>query len=361
MKHQYREMTATLGIVLLLAGCSSAPPPSTTSKSTNPPPKAATPIGSSSIAQDSGILTDESLLSIIETPAPEPSPQLLSDSAMVGAETDSTAVASDVETPDVSETASVTDVTITIDKAVNTYGNRLFTPASGHQFTLVSVTFENMTNSAIILSSRQMQIQSSSGRTYSVDLQATAGLRSMSMVIPPFGQIHGTLGYNLPEQIAGIQWIYTSNQGSIAFDINPTTETETPSESTQANTINHLQISMDVARIIQDGPEIKLQPGQNAILVQATFQNNGTDAAVISSLLQTVVRDAQGKEYPLSLDATAVLADKGETLDGNIPPGSSLHGSSAYLVPATAQDFQWVVKSLGEGQEATFPIQIPTP
>ena len=72
-------------------------------------------------------------------------------------------------------------------------------------------------------------------------------------------------------------------------------------------------------------------PGNRYIVIDVTVVNTGDDAYNISSILQTDVRDADGRVYSVT-----VGPETSGTLDGTIPAGDMLRGEAAFEVPEAA-------------------------
>lgn len=82
------------------------------------------------------------------------------------------------------------------------------------------------------------------------------------------------------------------------------------------------------------------------IIVDVTVRNSGDDAYNLSSLLQTGVRDPEGREYDI-----AIGPDTQGSLDGTIPAEDLLRGEAAFEVPEAATGLQFVFKqAIGEEQ-----------
>jgi predicted small lipoprotein YifL len=88
------------------------------------------------------------------------------------------------------------------------------------------------------------------------------------------------------------------------------------------------------------------EAGNQFLIVRATFENSGSTAQPVSSLLQMSLLDEAGNSYDLDLIAT-VLAE--QTLDGEVPAGGSLSGGAGFQVPVGTQGLVFVYNPLIDG------------
>lgn len=88
------------------------------------------------------------------------------------------------------------------------------------------------------------------------------------------------------------------------------------------------------------------EEGNQFLIVRATFDNSGSEAQPVSSLLQMSLLDEAGNSYDLDLIAT-VLAE--QTLDGEVPAGGSLSGGAGFQVPAGTPGLVFVYNPLIDG------------
>lgn len=96
---------------------------------------------------------------------------------------------------------------------------------------------------------------------------------------------------------------------------------------------------------------IPADPGFRYVIVDATVTNTGDDAYNISSLLQTSVRDADSREYTVTIGP-----EQQGQLDGSIQVGESLRGESVFEVPDGVA-LQWAFEqSITGTQEARWNI-----
>jgi hypothetical protein len=101
-----------------------------------------------------------------------------------------------------------------------------------------------------------------------------------------------------------------------------------------------------------------IQPdeGNRFVVVTVTIENRGDESVLISSLLQTELRDDTGQRYNMSI--SAIQAADGATLDGEIEPGERLRGQAGYEVPedATGLVFRFDPSAFGLGQTIRVPL-----
>ena len=131
---------------------------------------------------------------------------------------------------------------------------------------------------------------------------------------------------------------------------------ETPSEDGEPDVLNltvgdtarigDAEVTVNSFRTSSGGEFLSPDAGNVWIIVDATVLNAGDDAYNISSLLQTALRDSEGREYSLTIGP-----DLEGQLDGTIPPGDILRGETAFEVPEGATGLQFVfTQSFGEQQ-----------
>ena len=107
----------------------------------------------------------------------------------------------------------------------------------------------------------------------------------------------------------------------------------------------------------------KPEVGNHFVYVDATFRNVSDQPQVVSSLVQMEIRDAAGRSY--DVDFTALAANDGPSLDGQLAPGDLLRGEVGYQVPNTATGLTWRysggVFSVGQVIIALGKVPVPAP
>lgn len=91
----------------------------------------------------------------------------------------------------------------------------------------------------------------------------------------------------------------------------------------------------------------KPNSGNKFVIVRVTFENGGSQAESVSTLLQMSLIDANGTKYDLDISA-AVLAE--QTPDGEVPVGGSLSGGVGFQVPVNAQGLVFVFNPIINGE-----------
>jgi len=95
------------------------------------------------------------------------------------------------------------------------------------------------------------------------------------------------------------------------------------------------QVVVKSVKTDDGGPYSALKPGDTYMVVEISLTNISNNAQVISSILNFMLEDGKaGQKYEESIDTNA-----GATLDGNVEPGSQLHGVIAYEVPSSVTSF----------------------
>lgn len=84
----------------------------------------------------------------------------------------------------------------------------------------------------------------------------------------------------------------------------------------------------------------KPDAGKKFVVVDVTFENKGSKAATVSSMLQMTLKDDTGQAYNIDLGAQS--ASGGKSPDGELAAGEKLRGQIGYQVPADAKGFEFV-------------------
>jgi hypothetical protein len=91
------------------------------------------------------------------------------------------------------------------------------------------------------------------------------------------------------------------------------------------------------------------EPGKRFMLVDVTIENVGSEPATVSSLLNTEIRDSEGRSYGLSFSAT--MLGESQQPEGNLAPGVYMRGPFGYQIPRESGPLQWVFKEpFGSGR-----------
>jgi hypothetical protein len=155
-------------------------------------------------------------------------------------ETEATATPEAVETPgdvtpgptesgktyQLGEAAPIQDLSITVNSAKTIAGGDLMQPDAGMKFVVVDVTIENHgTTDAAISTLLEAELRDAGGTTYDVDIgaQVAAGGKGVDGTVPAKGKITGSIGYEVPENATGLQWVFKDfvTDETVVFDIAP--------------------------------------------------------------------------------------------------------------------------------------------
>ena len=115
--------------------------------------------------------------------------------------------------------------------------------------------------------------------------------------------------------------------------------------------IGDAQVTVEGFRRSTGGDFFSPDPGNVWVIVDATVLNTGDDAYNISSILQTALRDGEGREYSLTIGP-----DLQGQLDGTIPPNDILRGETAFEVPENAVGLQFVFSQSFGSQQARWNL-----
>ena len=117
--------------------------------------------------------------------------------------------------------------------------------------------------------------------------------------------------------------------------------------------IGDAQVTVHGFRTSTGGEFLSPDAGNIWVIVDATVLNTGDDAYNISSLLQTALRDSEGREYSVTIAATDLQGQ----LDGSIPPGDILRGETAFEAPEAAAGLQFVFSQAFGTQQARWNLE----
>lgn len=115
--------------------------------------------------------------------------------------------------------------------------------------------------------------------------------------------------------------------------------------------VGDAEVTVHGFRFDSGGEFLAPDPGNIWIVVDATVVNTGDDEYNLSSILNTAVRDADGRLYDI-----AIGPELQGQLDGTIPPGDKLRGEMAYEVPEGALGLQFVFMQVFGSQQARWNL-----
>ena len=278
------------------------------------------------------------------------------------------------------EPAVLPTLTITAESAEASSGDGAFTPEAGKQFVIVAATFANTTGLAVPLAvSQQTAVRDALGRAYTMDRSATAlaAERQPDTLVPARSEIRGAMGYQVPVDATGLQWTFNDGTTTVAFNLpadmtvpagaTATAEetatvgaSETPSPgylSGSSGTLAGLVVTLEEVRSSAGSSTIRPAGGSRFILIRASVTNTTQDGMLVSSLLQTELRDAADRRYPPDVMGTALMATEGGSPDGVAAPGATVSGWIGYQAPENAAGLRWVFKTVDGTDSITFPIE----
>ena len=116
--------------------------------------------------------------------------------------------------------------------------------------------------------------------------------------------------------------------------------------------IGDAQVTVHGFRRSTGGEFLSPDAGNIWVIVDATVLNTGDDAYNTSSLLQTALRDSEGREYSLTIGPTDLQGQ----LDGSIPPGDILRGETAFEVSEGTTGLQFVFSQALGSQQARWNL-----
>jgi uncharacterized protein DUF4352 len=97
-------------------------------------------------------------------------------------------------------------------------------------------------------------------------------------------------------------------------------------------------------RTIPAGEYFQPDAGHQFVGVSIEARNTSDESEHVSSLLQFSLRDGTGQRFDQTIAERA-----GASLDGALPPGSTLRGEIAYEVPVGARGLQLVISDILAG------------
>lgn len=275
----------------------------------------------------------------------------------------------------IGEAATLKDLRVTVNEVKTVAGTDFFKPKAGMKFVVVNVTLENTGSEAANVSSLlQMEVKDATGQAYDESLSAdsVAGGKVPGGSVAPGDKLRGSMGYEVPTDVEGLQWIFKEAFGSdrIVFDVSKTgavavvssTATSDSSNTGNANhkvgdavTLGSLKVTLNAAKTVAGKDYFKPKAGMKFVVVNVTLENTGSEAENVSSLLQMEIKDATGQAYDESLSADSVAG--GKVPGGSIAPGDKLRGAVGYEVPTNVAGLQWIFKEAFGSERVVFDIK----
>jgi hypothetical protein len=238
-------------------------------------------------------------------------------------------------------------------------GDQFNKPEAGDQFVAVDVLLVNTGSSAAHVSSfLQMTLKDETGQKYNPDLMAStaAGSSAPDGELSPGERIRGKVGFQVPEDAAGLTFVFDAdvfgtgkvfvNLGAEPISVEPPSDLMAGEQEQETFAIGDVIQIGDSTLTVNSADEVpgstynKPDTGNKFIVVDLTIQNNSSDSAAISSLLQMSLKDSTGQKY--EVDLMAQVASGGTSPDGELAPGEKVRGQVAFQVPEDATGLVFV-------------------
>jgi len=125
----------------------------------------------------------------------------------------------------------------------------------------------------------------------------------------------------------------------------PVTKAETPPSPTQkkANAVGDtfklgdLQYKINSVRVSAGGDYGKPKDGNTFLLIDTTVENQGTEDAIVSSMMSFKLVNKEGRSQDYSI--SALMGANGK-MDGTLAAGRKITGELGYEVSKTAQTYE---------------------
>jgi hypothetical protein len=288
------------------------------------------------------------------------------DSSSVASESDSgsqsaqeaTATPSGPETYEIGDVIHIGDANLVVLGWEVVEGDQFNSPDEGKQFISVDLIIVNTSESAGNVSSMlQMTLRDETAQKYDVDLMASvaAGNSAPDGEISPGERVRGRVGFQVPEDHGDLTFVYDAdvfgtgkvfvNLGSEPMLVNPpaSLEGETAQETFSIGDVvqmGDIQMVVNEVTFPVGDQYNKPDEGDKFVAVDLTFENTGTTAQNMSSMLQMSLKDASGQTYDVDLMAQAAAG--GSSPEGELAPGERLRGQVGFQVPEDAEGLVFV-------------------
>jgi hypothetical protein len=225
-------------------------------------------------------------------------------------------------------------------------------PDLGNKFIAIDIVIVNLDSSAVSISSlMQITLRDGAGSLYNINYLATEMLKGGTLdgELSPGERVRGRLGFQVPEDVTGLQLIFDANifgVGKVYVDLgeNPVVFGSPPpivGEVWQpAYNLGDLIVTGWLALTVNSVayPDAgNIEPPSDGfmyLVLDLTLENKGAIPVNLSSLSQMWVKDATGRKYTLDLQAMSVL--ELSSLDGNLAGGETKRGQVGFQVPEDA-------------------------
>lgn len=232
------------------------------------------------------------------------------------------------------------------------------TPEEGKRFIEVEVIIVNQSNtSANISSLLQMTLKDDLSQTYDVDF-AAATLSKTGGVdgeLVAGERVRGPVGFQVPIDATGLLFVFDADvfgfgKVNVALGDAPT-KLEAPAEIQGELEIESLSVGDTVAigsfnitvhdvTFTQEGGISQADAGYEFVVIDASFENIGSESEFLSTILQTAIKDQDGFVYEVDIFGTT-----GASPDSEIAVGETVRGQVAYQVPVDAEMLFFVFDS----------------
>ncbi|MGB0384160.1 MAG: DUF4352 domain-containing protein [Ardenticatenaceae bacterium] len=258
----------------------------------------------------------------------------------------------------VGDVISIDDIALVILGWNSPKGDDFNKPKEGNKFLAVEVLIVNQGDAPTSISSLlQMKLKDETGQNYNVDLLAStaAGSSAPDGELSAGERLRGMVGFQLPQDVTGLTFVFDPSVfgtgkvfvklGAKPVSLDPPTDLAGEQEQLAYVVGDIIEVGDLTIRVNEvtypTGDDFnKPEAGNQFVVVDVTFENKGTEANAISSLLQMTLKDATGQKY--DLDLLASTASGGSTPDGEIAPGEKLRGQAGYQVPNDVQGLVFV-------------------
>lgn len=228
----------------------------------------------------------------------------------------------------------------------------------GNTYVVIDLGIKNTTSSEYISFSGLLQtrLKDSEGYTYDQTFAATGRNLDGGQIAP--GEVsRGDVVFEIPEDAAGLL-LQFDFQGFSLFKFSRV-EVDLTKEADSSGSLNQdLQVEVFEpektvkfadTQVTMNGVETgtklgsfaEAQEGNEFVIVDITTTNNTDEELTISTLLQMLLKDDEGFNYPLSITATSQL-DRSYEQGSPLASGETRRGKVAYEVPTGTKPLYWV-------------------
>ncbi len=258
----------------------------------------------------------------------------------------------------VGDIISMGDIVMVVLGWDNPPGGDFTKPDEGNVFVGVELILVNQSDSSTSISSLlQMELKDDTYQRYDVDFTASMAIDGSSPdgEISPGERVRGKVGFQVPEDATGLVFVFDADiwgTGKVFVELGPEPVSveppgDLPGEQTQAmfavgDVIEIGELTLTINEVTNPPGDSFNKPdeGNLFVVVDITIQNQDSEAASVSSMLQMSLKDDTGQVY--DLDLMASVAAGGKTPDGEIAPGETIRGQVGFQVPVEATGLVFV-------------------